>query len=568
MEDINSVKYTAADALTDALVRSGVKYIFLNSGTDYPALIESWAKFEAEGRELPEIIICPHEMVAMSAAQGYAQATGEPAGVFVHVDVGTQNIGGALANAFRARIPVLILAGMSPYTMDGELPGSRDNPIQYIQNCTDQGNIVREYVKHYTELRSGTNIQKVLYRALQLAKTAPQAPVYLTAPREVLAEEGWDIGPVGSGWQPPAPLAVDPASLATLMDALSNAKNPLIAVSYMGKQQESVGELVKFCGKLSIPVVETTPSYVNFPGDHSLHLGTDLPSALKDCDVLLVIDNETPWIPAKFNLPSDCRLFFLDIDPVKEDIPLWHYPVELYIKADSLTALKQMNDALSYQKLSTEMIAARRENIESRHKEIVEQRTATIAPNGCITPPFLFSCVREVIDDQTIIVNESITNFPIVETYLPRNEPGTRFPPGGSSLGWHGGAAIGIKLANPERDVVAITGDGSYVFSCPTAVYWVARKYNTPFMTIVLNNGGWTAPKGAVLSQYPDGYAAKQHKFWADFEPSSRYDLIAEAAGGAFAAKAEDPKELQQVLKDGMEAIRSGRCAVINVILR
>jgi acetolactate synthase-1/2/3 large subunit len=567
MKSAEHERYTAADALTDALVRGGITHVFLNSGTDYPPLIESWAKFTARGRALPEIIICPHETVAMSAAQGFAQLTGKPAGVFVHVDVGTQNIGGALANAFRARIPVLMLAGISPYTMDGELRGTRDNPIQFLQNCADQGSLVREYVKHSAELRSGRNIQKNLYRAIQIATSDPPAPVYLMAPREVLEEEGVDIGDLPVGWQKPSPLAIDPDTLDTLTRALVSAKNPLIATSYLGRQAESVEELVKLCETLAIPVVETPPSYVNFPGNHPLHLGANLTDAIANCDLLFVIDNDVPWIPSRFALPEGCRLIYLDRDPIKNDIPLWHYPAELFIEADSLTALRQLNRSVNRHMPDRSAIASRRERIMEKRGALESERNKALRPSARISPAYLTARIGEIIDDDTILINEAITNYPIVETFLPRDKPGTRYASFGSSLGWHGGAAIGAKLACPDRDVVAVTGDGSYIFSCPTAVHWTARKYKTPFMTVIYNNGGWHAPKEAVRNQYPNGYAARQNLFWNEFEPAPDYGSVAKAAGDAFTARVEDPSQLKDILTRGLEAVHAGKCAVIDVVM-
>jgi len=562
-----SEKYTAADALTDALVRGGIEHIFLNSGTDYPALIESWAKSEATGRKYPQIITCPQEIVAMSAAQGYAQVTGKPGAVFVHVDVGTQNIGGALANVCRGRIPALIFAGMSPYTINGELPGSRDNMIQFIQNVTDQANIVREYVKHYNELRSGVNIQQLIYRALQLARTDVQGPVYLTAAREVLEQDGTDLGDLPAGWSPAAAPAVEAGVLEKLTKALVSARNPIIITSYLGRREESVAELQKLCEKLAIGVVEAPPSYMNFPGNHPLHLGSDVAAAFNEADVVLVIDSDVPWLPAVTKFPEGSRLFYLDIDPVKDTIPLWNYPAEMFIRADSLAALRQLNAALDGAVIDENAVAERRARFGKKHDAIREYWKSAAAPGEKITPQYLVATLNEILDEDTIILNETITNTAVVENLLPRSKPGTRHHSLGSSLGWFGGAAIGVKLALPDREVVALAGDGTYVFSCPSAVYWVARKYNTPFMTIVFNNGGWTAPKFAVSKAHPDGYAVRTQKFWTGFDPSPAYDKIAEAAGGAFAGTVSDPAALKAVIEEGRAAVKSGRCAVINVIL-
>ncbi|BCJ88228.1 thiamine pyrophosphate-binding protein [Effusibacillus dendaii] len=117
---------------------AGVSCIFANLGSDHPAIIESWAQAQLENKELPQIIICPHEMAALSAAHGYAQVTGKPQAVFVHVECGTQNLGGSIHNAAKRRVPVLIFAGTSPHTQEGELTGSRNEHIHWIQDVFDQ----------------------------------------------------------------------------------------------------------------------------------------------------------------------------------------------------------------------------------------------------------------------------------------------------------------------------------------------------------------------------------------------------------------------------------------------
>jgi acetolactate synthase-1/2/3 large subunit len=543
--------------------------VFINSGTDYPPIIESWAKFEAQGRPKPEIIISPHEYVALSAAQGFAQATGLPQAVFVHVDVGTQNLGGALHNAFRCRIPVFVLAGLSPCTMEGELPGGRDSYIQFIQNAEDQAGIVRGYTKMNCELRSGKNTQQMVYRALQIANSEPRGPVYMTATREVLEEKGWDVDANVEAWSPISPMGLDDETLMTLSEALGKAKNPLIVTSYLGRRKESVAELVKLCDKLAVPVVEVAPSYMNFPTDHPMYFGSAPPGLVREADLILVVDCDLPWIPAHVRPQDNCRVFYLDIDPIKEHIPLWYIPAERFIRADSQIFLRQINDKFDRNAVlaDEDSISARRPQIEKRHWELAEQwrKEETMGPE--ITAAFLTACVREVVDDDTIVLNETITSRAIVNRHLPRTKPGTLFGSGGSSLGWFGGAAVGVKLACPDKDVVALASDGTYIFSCPTAVYWMARRYKTPFMTVIYNNRGWNAPKSITKGQHPEGYAAKQNLFWASFEPPAELGLVAAAAGGAFARTVTKPEDLMPALLEGKEAVKKGTSAVVNVLL-
>ncbi|HHX73903.1 MAG TPA: thiamine pyrophosphate-requiring protein [Firmicutes bacterium] len=561
-------RYTAADALTDALVNAGVSYIFVNSGTDYPPIIENWAKYEQYGRPKPEIIVCPHEMVALSAAQGYAQATGKGQAVFVHVDVGTQNLGGSVHNACRCRVPAFILAGVSPFTLEGELKGTRNAHIQFLQNVHDQAAIVREYTKWYYEVRTGKNIQQLVYRGLQIAHSAPQGPVYLMAAREPLEEEGRDIGADPGKWAAIAPQGLSDEGAEQIANALLAADNPVIITSYAGRNPECVAELVALSERLAIPVVEAGAINMNFPADHPLHVGHDPKYYLQTADVILVLDSDLPWIPALTGPHAGAKIFYVDVDPLKEGTPLWYIPADGFFKADSLTALKQINSRLAQAKLPDPALLEKRlAAATAAHQALLAAMEQEEQPGDKMTPEFVAATLRQVLADDDIVLDETTSYHSVIEKHLPRNKPGTYFMSGGSALGWFGGAAIGVKLACPEKNVVALCGDGTYIFSVPTATYWVAAKYKTPFMTVIFNNQGWGAAKLAVMREHPDGYAARNDTFWTAMMPAAHLEKVAEAAGGAFARAVSDPGELKSVLQEGMEAVRSGRCAVINVLL-
>lgn len=134
--------HTASSALLEAMQEAGVSYIFANFGSDHPALVEAIAAAAATGTKLPEVVTCPYEMVALSAAQGYAQVSGEAQAVIVHVDCGTQSLAGAIHNVARARVPVLIFAGLSPATQEGEAFGSRNEFIHWLQDVPDRKSVV------------------------------------------------------------------------------------------------------------------------------------------------------------------------------------------------------------------------------------------------------------------------------------------------------------------------------------------------------------------------------------------------------------------------------------------
>ncbi len=181
--------YTASAAFLEALSEAGVSHIFANLGSDHPPIIESIAEGEVNGRRLPKLITCPNEMVAFSAAHGFAQATGRAQAVLVHVECGTQSLAGAVHNAANGRIPVLIFAGISPFTQEGETRGTRNEYVQWIQDVFDQRGLVRGYMRYENEIRTGKNVKQVVLRAMQFANSDPKGPVYLTGAREVLEEE-------------------------------------------------------------------------------------------------------------------------------------------------------------------------------------------------------------------------------------------------------------------------------------------------------------------------------------------------------------------------------------------
>src|SRR5271166_5972822 len=317
--------YTAGAAMLEALQEAGVSYIFANFGSDHPALVEAIAEARALGRPIPAVVTCPNEMVAMSCAHGYAQLTGRAQAVVVHVDCGTQALGGAVHNAAKARVPVFVFAGLSPATQEGEARGSRNEFIQWIQDVSDQRGIVRPYMKYDNELRTARNVKQIVHRSLQIAHSDPKGPVYLVGAREVMEEETERVATDVADWPPIAPA-------------------PLIVTSYLGRNPAAVTELVRFCGRLGVGVLESVPSVVNFPHNDPLYQGNHWNHpfqnrALAEADFILVVDSDVPWIPT-VSKPSDkAAIAIIDVDPLKQATPLWSIKARQCYRADAATAL-------------------------------------------------------------------------------------------------------------------------------------------------------------------------------------------------------------------------------------
>lgn len=565
--------YTASMALLDAMHSAGIEYIFANFGSDHPGIVEAIAQARAENRALPQIITCPNEMVAMSAAHGYAQTTGRPQAVFVHVECGTQALAGAVHNAAKGRIPIFIFAGSSPVTQSGELEGSRNEFIQWIQDVHDQRGIVRGYMRYDNEVRVGANVQQLVLRSLQFACSDPKGPVYLMASREVLETQVRPQKIDLSHWRPVAPSALAPQDVAAISTALAEAKAPLVVTSFIGRNTKAVAELIQLCDRLGVGVLESVPNYVNFPHDNFLYQGCQWNEpaqnqALHQADVVLVIDSDVPWIPAVNSPRADAKIFHIDVDPLKEQMPLWYIPAIRQHAVDAQIALTQINAALTQHAIDERTVAKRREiwgrlNNE-RHKNL-EQRERRASS---LTPEYLTAAIRKRLDADCLIINEGISNYSVIFNHLALAQPGAMFTSGGGSLGWNGGAAIGAKLAHPKKTIVALIGDGSYMFSVPSTVHWMARRYETPFLTIIYNNGGWKSPKLSTLAVHSDGYASRAQNLDMSFEPQSDYGAIATAGGGALALAASTFEELEGALDRAFHVVREEqRCVVLNVHL-
>ncbi len=566
--------YTASAAMLEALEEAGVSYIFANFGSDHPALLEAIAEARASGRPIPAIVTCPNEMVAMSCAHGYAQLTGRAQAVAVHVDCGTQSLGGAVHNAAKARVPVFVFAGLSPATQEGEARGGRNEFIQWIQDVPDQRGIVRQYMKYDNELRSPHNVKQIVHRSLQLAHSDPRGPVYLVGAREIMEAEAKRVAMDIADWPPIAPTPLSEATVTSLVDAVQKAARPLIVTSYVGRNPDAVTELVRFCGRLGVGVLESVPAYVNFPHNDPLYQGNHWNHpfqnrALKDADFVLVVDSDVPWIPTVSKPSPGAAIAIIDVDPLKESTPLWSIKARRCYRADAATAFAQLNARLDKVEIDEVAAERRRRHYAARHDQRRTELARLEAASGdVITPEFLTACVRRQVGPETIVLNEGITNYPAICDHMARERPGTMFASGGGSLGWSGGAAIGMKLAAPEKTFVVMSGDGSYMFSQPSTVHWMARRYRTPFLQVIFNNRGWKAPQFSALAIHPDGFASRAADLDLSFDPPPDYSGIAAAAGGAFARVVKRAQDVEAAVAEGLKAVlEESRCAVIDAWL-
>ncbi|KAJ6023942.1 hypothetical protein N7540_004739 [Penicillium herquei] len=568
----NMEMVSAAEGFFEALIEAGVTHCFVNLGSDHPAMIEAMAKAKQENSErFPNIITCPSEMVALSAALGFAQVTGNPQCVIAHVDCGTLALGQSIHNASVARVPVLCFAGLSPFTQRGELRGSRTEFIHWLQDVPDQAAILRQYCRYSAEIKGGRNVKQMVNRALEMALSDPKGPSYLMATREVLEES------VEKRWleeellSPIAQSALAESDVELIAKALMAAKRPLVITSYLGRDVRAPALLEELCDKLPISVVEMVGSDVCLRSNHVAYRGvtvTTHPDVL-EADVILIMDCDVPWIPTQGEPKKGATIFHLDVDPLKQQMPLFAIKAIRRLKVSCYIALQQLNAFLDTQCLETVNYGSYFETRSARHASWRKHLGSLEAPVGVsrTTIPYLASTIRRLVPENTIYVLEAVTNAVPLIHHLNLTRPGSLVASGAGGLGWGGGAALGVKLAKPDAFICAFVGDGAFLFSQMESVYWIAKRYTIPFLLIVLNNEGWNAPKVSTLLVHKDGLSSKSHRrdLNMSFDPSPDYSGIAAAAGNAWSARVNHPEDLGAAVTEGVAIVRAGRSAVIDV---
>jgi acetolactate synthase-1/2/3 large subunit len=552
----------AAEAFLRALAAHGANYFFCNPGTDFPPIVEAFARAKKSNAKVPKPILVPHENLAVAMAHGAYLMNGRPQTVMVHTSVGTGNTLNNLINLARDRVPLILAAGRTPITEKGSF-GSRNRPIHWAQEMFDQAGMVRELVKGDYELRQPAQTGDMVARAVEVAMAHPRGPVYLVLPREPLSAPFTE--PLAPAKPRPQAAAAhpDPKTIAMLAEWIAAAERPLIVTATLPANAVPVlGALAERC---AIPVVTYSPRNVCLPSSHAMHFGSEPGMLLTDADLVIVLECDVPWIPHLQHPPAGCHVAHIGEDPFFVRYPMRSFPSDLAIQSGATHALTALAAAVEPRlQMADARIAARRARLTERMRTRRAQLAKDSAPPERISPEYLSRMIGEAVGEDAVIFNE----YPLRPDHCAREKPGSLFalgPAGG--LGWGFGAALGAKLAAPDKFIVATLGDGAYMFSNPTVGHWVAGKNDLPILTIVFNNSRYGAVRRATLSMFKDGAAGENDgRGLADLDPAPPYDEIA-TAQGCYAERVEKPADLANALMRARDAVVDGRRqALLNVI--
>lgn len=540
----------AGAALLSRLSQLGVDVIFANSGTDFPPVIEGLAEAAAHGLPLPRPMVMPFESAAVGMAHGYYLATGRAQAVMLHTNVGLANAAMGAINAHVEQVPMLLIGGRTPTTERGRF-GSRTVPIGWGQEMRDQAALVREACKWDYELRFPEQVQDVMDRAHGIASSLPRGPVYVSLPREVLCETVTLDAGRRPQMQPATP--VPPASqIERAADLIANARHPVIFAQRGAGGERAFGALGELAADWGIPVCQYWAVQLAIPTDHPMAAGPDPRPLLAQADVVLVLDSLAPWSPADGEPREDAQVIQVGPDPLHSRVPVRNFRADLSLAGETGPFVLALKEALDRRlggwraRNATRAAAIAARNAADR---ATRQAQATAS-----APALTKARVSHALSDAIAGTGAAVfSELGCQLSHMRLDHHLAWFDgPHSGGLGWGFPAALGFKLADPERPVIATMGDGSYIFANPVACHQIAEAEGLSIIVLVLNNAQWGAVRDSVTGIYPGGHAARAAEIpLTSLDPAPDFTRVAQASR-AWSRRVATLAELERALADAL----------------
>ena len=559
------------EAILEAFRNLDIDYIISSPGSEWAPVWEALARQKINETEGPAYINCWHETLAVDMALGYTRITGKLQAVLLHAGVGLLQGGIGIHGASLGEVPMLICSGeANSYGENPEL----DPQGQWYRNLSVVGGpnrFVEPFTKWSGQATSPYTLYEQLVRAGEMAQRIPKGPTFLDIPIETMIHD-WSP-PSKIRKVPPAP-KVQPAadSVGRLVELLANSANPLIITESAGREPAGFQNLVELAELLAIPVVESSPTYSNFPKSHPLHLGFSPEPYLNQADLVLVLGSRAPWYPPSAG-PHQATVVAMDETPIKGQMVYQNLLADLYVEGDLTLGIGLLIEGLrSHDAVQSEAIKAavreRGQRWEAEHDRLQERNRA--AETGArtkhtIDPILLCAALSEVMPENAIYVEETTSHRTAILRHVQWEKPHSYLHPNGG-LGQGLGLALGVKLAKPDQPVIALMGDGGLLYNPITQSFGVAGEAGLPFLTVVFNNGNYEAMRRNHLHYYPEGAAASSGIYHGVHIPGPDYAQLVAPFGG-HGERVEDPSQLVPALRKALAAVNEGRIALVDVIL-
>ena len=553
-----------SDAIADMLRVLEIPYLLLNPGASFRGLHDSLVNHL--GNEKPQMIVVLHEEHAVAIAHGYAKVTGKPLGAILHSNVGLMHGSMAIFDAWTDRMPVIVLGATGPVDAAKRRPW-----IDWIHTAQDQGALVRNFIKWDAQPASIAAAQEALLRAVQIATTAPQGPVYVCFDA-ALQESKLDALPAlpdPTRYQAGRPARPSDEAIGQAADWLSNAKRPVLLMGRVSRSERGWADRIRLAEKLNAEVLTDLKVGAAFPTTHPLYaapagtfLSAGAMAVLKAADVVLSLD----WVDLAGTLKQAwgsktvaSRIIQVSVDQYSHNgwsmdhqgLP----PIDLYLLSEP-----------------EPVVALLAERVKQR-KAVAHTRPpmpSAVAPyaDGPLTVPMVAQVLRNALKGQSVSLIRAPLSWSgeMWELNHPLDFLGYE---GGGGVGSGPGIAIGSALAlkGTGRLPVAVMGDGDYMMG--VNALWTAANAHIPLLVIVVNN------RSFFNDELHQERVARQRSRpvenrWIGqriSNPAPDLAMLARGQGMQGVGPVETGAELDKVLVDAIKTVRGGAAMVIDVIV-
>jgi benzoylformate decarboxylase len=532
-------------AFLEVLKQEGVDVLFGNPGTTELALMDALA-VDNDIR----YVLGLQEAAVMAMADGYAQASGKLTVINLHVAPGLGNAMGMLYDAQKAGSPILVTAGQHEQSFNAT------EPILWA----DLPTIARPLVKWSSEVHRLADLPRLVHRAAKTALAPPTGPVFLALPGDILKNDA-DLD-----LQEPTRVAprirgdIDAVNAAA--DLLAKADRPVIIAGDAVAQSRGHKELAALAELIGAPVyTEFVPNTASFPSSHPLYRGSMTRSqqgvreVLDRHDLLFSVGGDMfTWsLPSKVEpMPPGMKLIHLDTDP-------WQigktYPAQVGIMGDPKATLPDITAAVR-ERLSAAAKSAAARRLKSATDAIKAEREAfrakarAMAGKTPVQPLALLEAIGAMLPKDAVVIEEVLSSAPGARSLINSDDEQSFFALRGGGIGWGLPAAIGVKLALPDRPVIGLIGDGSAMYTCQTL--WTAAHYRIGVVFVILNNKSYRILKQRLHAMRGHAEQADTYVGMELLDPPIDFVSLSRSLGVA-AERAKTLHETTDLIAQGLQ---------------
>jgi acetolactate synthase I/II/III large subunit len=574
-----------SDVIVDMLKAFEIEYIALNPGSSYRGLHDSLVNYG--GNRMPEMILCPHEEIAVGIAHGYARAKGKPMAAAVHNVVGLQHSSMAIYNAWCDRLPVIILGGTGPTDTAHRRPR-----IDWVHTAMVQGNLVRDFVKWDDQPGSVEAVPESFIRAYRLATADPMGPVYICYDADVQEKKLDGDFPIAFLDRYPAalPIQAPEEGIDKTVRWLLEARRPVIVTDWTGRNETAFNSLRELAELLAMPVFDQNGRF-NFPCRHPLNLTGMEREAIAQTDLVLALD--VPDLESAVSrrvqekgkrgivnlLPSQAKVINVALDDLL--VRAWSQEfnrlrqADLSMLADSAVFLPEILRRLRGEKETLAKLAPaitqRRAEWAKIHEEqdrVRDAKTKKEWDNKPIALSRLFTEINTVLKNEDWVYTNS-TRYGAENLYLDAdkfNQMLGKFKGGGLGYGLPASLGAALALKNSGKICVNFQPDGDLLFTL--SGLWTACHYSIPLLIVIFSNRSYyndeehqermAQLRGRPIENKVLGIRIE--------EPEVDFATTARSFGIWSTGPVTAPGELAKVLRESLKVVKSGKPAVVDVV--